>query len=262
MRLPRNMSWVNEALRRPEKLERELGLRIGEVLGCGGWGCVLDTNGQWVIKLTLDPREVAAWSWLERFTERHGDRAAGIARVGEMLELEPRVYDTVSKGTRTAFLILREKVEPLPDESTASMRRHQAFESFGRFRVRGWYDDQAAGLVRILDRYIEVSKSLSRAILPWSKRDYSERLVGVIQDLEVLHDDTVPLAQTLYALWRDKFLVGDLHPGNLGWRISENIGGRRLPSGLVITDPESLERRPALPELPLYRTNRNGMRPV
>jgi hypothetical protein len=252
------MSWVKEALGRHGRLEAQLGVQIGELLGCGGWGCVFDTNTHWVVKLTLDPREVAAWNWLDRFTHRHGDEAAGVARVGDLVELSPRVYDPDSRSERSAFLVLREKVEPLPDET----RRRPGFVGYHRFRTRGWHDDQAVALVRILDRYMELSKLLSRAILPWSKRDYAERLVGVMQDLEVLHDDTVPLAQTLFALHEEHFLVGDLHPGNLGWRVADNIGGRRLPAGLIVTDPESLERHASVPSLPVYRVNRNGIRPV
>jgi hypothetical protein len=70
-----------------------LDLEIGQRLGCGVFGCVYESSGPWVVKITRDPTEGPAWAFIEELyaDPEVGDLMGGFCRVSEVARLRPDV---------------------------------------------------------------------------------------------------------------------------------------------------------------------------
>lgn len=106
--------WVYDVLDKHERLREILGVDLGELLGCGFFGCVLSTNGPWVVKLTVDPTETI-WVLIEEkvraYERRTGKYLAAWPRVKDVLQLEPGV-SLAGGAERKLYAIVREAARP------------------------------------------------------------------------------------------------------------------------------------------------------
>jgi hypothetical protein len=106
--------WVYDLLEKQDQLEDMLGVRLGEILGCGYFGCVVATDGPWVVKLTVDETEGPIWSAVEDVVTRNwgqtGEHLAGWPRVREIVELQPGV--SLHGRELKLYAIVREAAEP------------------------------------------------------------------------------------------------------------------------------------------------------
>ncbi len=106
--------WVYDLLEKEDQLEDILGVRLREILGCGYFGCVVATDGPWVVKLTVDETEGPIWSAVEDVVTKvwgeTGHYLAAWPRVREIVQLKPGV--SVYGRELKLYAIVREAAAP------------------------------------------------------------------------------------------------------------------------------------------------------
>lgn len=116
-------SWLSVlAVEKRVALEGILGVQLGDVLGCGHFGCVLDSDSPWAVKLTTDPVEVEMWVQLQNAIAKKGSGQWGLTRVKEIVRLKPNLH-----GKRV-WAVMREKVEPLLAAETGTISERTRVE--------------------------------------------------------------------------------------------------------------------------------------
>jgi hypothetical protein len=104
--------WVNDLLAKRDALERAVGVPVGELLGCGHFGCVFTSEPPWVVKLSVDPTEGPIWAEiLNAIEENAGYGADGFCRVKDIVRLKPDVG--MGKKKRALYAVVREAVMPV-----------------------------------------------------------------------------------------------------------------------------------------------------
>jgi hypothetical protein len=120
--------WVYDLLEKQDQLEELFGLRLGDILGCGYFGCVIETDGPWVVKLTVDPTEGPIWSAIEDVVTKTwgetGHYLAAWPRVREIVQLDPGV--TMHDGEHALYAIVREAALPAFSHSRSGMSAIQS----------------------------------------------------------------------------------------------------------------------------------------
>ncbi len=103
--------WVQALLEKREAIGRAIGMPLGDMLGCGHWGCVFDSNPPWVVKLSIDPTEGPAWSKIAGLVQSEQWGQDGFTEIQSIHRLTP---DLVIGGRkRKVWAIVREGVEPV-----------------------------------------------------------------------------------------------------------------------------------------------------
>jgi len=104
--------WVRDLLAKRDALERAIGMPVGELLGCGHFGCVFQSDPPWVVKLTVDPSEGPIWDTIQwAIDENGGYGGTGFARVAKVVRLRPDVGE--GRRKRALYAIVREEVAPV-----------------------------------------------------------------------------------------------------------------------------------------------------
>lgn len=253
--------WVKTLLQNQEALQRASGgWRLGQVLGCGHWGCVVDLlDSPWVLKLTVDPTEAHIWSKLVSLIEdeRYGDD--GFPRIKKIFELKPGISYGSQGRTRRAYGIVREKVVPVfggRDLTTTPF----TIQTLGM--PHGWQWQQTGNMAQqvpqnhkmqefatalsALMRYQEAAHAfhsgMGRATGQWKLGGRSLTRQESIQRAEAAASRMYgsiggPLGESLTMLASNEVLLRDVHFGNIGWRFLEEIEGQEGYTCLVIFDP-------------------------
>lgn len=273
--------WVKTVLTKRSAIERALGMPIGDPLGCGYWGCVFRSEGPWVVKLTRDPTEGPIWARLREWLRDAPCCTDGIVRVKDIVRIEPdlkfgrRQWPIHAIVREEAVPVLTEKMTPteftaerigLPQEWTnvhASTLRavDRSLREQGRSPASLHNIQDLSDALNGLDRFRVEAQEWHREA---KKRRPSE---GRLDDLAERMSSTTnlmrgsvagSLGETLNQLIADDVVLQDVHWGNIGWRLHEEIDGDVAnPNCLVIFDPG---HTPTAPREDIRRLAPNGAR--
>ena len=259
----RTKKWVRALLEHRDALEQAADAQIGELLGCGHWGCVLElVDSPYVLKLTIDPTEAPIWARIHVLTNDYGF-GDGFPEVHRIFRLEPPVM--YWGKARIAHGIVREKVSPAfgtRGTLTPSTLRYLglswesekppafSYEALNHFDYSQLPRAQAViGDVREFVRTVEALRLYRELAGEWHARHLHNRelLRDKIQSVIFRMEGWVgnALSESLSMLLQNDVVLRDTHLGNVGWRVDENMG----PLGLVIFDPGHTPTRehPLLP---------------
>jgi len=258
--------WVRDLLAKREAVERAVGVPIGDMLGCGHFGCVFKSTSPWVVKLTVDPTEGPIWATiLWAIEENAGYGGDGFCRVKDIVRLKPDVGIGVRRKGRALYAIVREEVEPVykwtPRQDlvpTPFTLERLGGEEQNEARVKEFDDTMfaireylAVGRVaQLLDRYRKSRSDWERQRLhheglvtgyPGQLRsDANEVLARRAERAAYGMSGPIggPLGESLVMLAGMNIVLRDVHVMNIGWRIHECIGDDCAYTGsIVIFDP-------------------------
>lgn len=251
-------SWVTTLLASRAPLERAAGGQLGQVLGCGHWGCVVDlVDTPYVLKLTVDPTEAHIWAKLVELIEDERYGGDGFPRIKKIFKLEPGIPYGNRGRSRTAFGIVREKVAPV-------------------FNTSGWSAVTTSFTAQVLDVQEALGAGTTMDTLAvHAKRAQNYKLNDFLETIEALHryrqaassyhgetrggfrttspDIALrqaevatsrmtgaiggPLGESLSMLASNEVLLRDVHLGNIGWRFLPEVEGEEGYTCLVVFDP-------------------------
>ena len=246
--MSRTKAWVKTLLQHGAAIEQAIGFRLGPLLGCGHWGCVLDLpESPWVLKLTVDPTEAFVWQRIIDLIAEEGYGQGGFPRVAHIYELKPGIEYGKQGRKKKAYAIVREKAAPvfsstlwttpytmariqLPEPAEAwTLLQHIMTEDQPGFNwsiaetqltLRGLSEYRwQAPKFKSIDKTPEAFDRLERAI---------NKMNGAIGG---------PVGESLQMLLSNNMVLLDVHYGNIGWREIEQIGPDYQNPGLVIFDP-------------------------
>lgn len=263
--------WVKELLNKHDALERAVGVPIGEMLGCGAFGCAFTSEKPWVVKLTTDATEARMWEYIVNLIAKEGffDGQAGFSRVRAVYRLRPGVGKT---GKRTVYAVIREEVAPMfesenpwrvtratllklgldPDSADRTLTYDAILRTepdladllHALVNERGMGRPRADEVVENVADFWMTVQALARyrnAELEHRAQRLSE--VGMLErarSLVLLMRGWVGggLGESLGMLLRYNQVLRDAHALNIGWRVHEEIAGMgREEGGLVMFDP-------------------------
>lgn len=270
---PRVKPWVEVLLKHRSALERAAGGKLGEMLGCGHWGCVFDMpNTPWVLKLTVDPTEAHIWSKILELIENEVYGANGFPRFKKLFKLEPGIPYGRTGKTRVAYGIVREKVAPVFKsarfglELTEFSKQYLGLDHLTvNVPVRGkpgaWqavpapvlYDrlrnkaitDLNTVTQNKVDEFVENVEMLVKYRLEarlWHKgggfmtrEERKDRLERILNRMGGPVGG--PLGESLNMLLSNGVVLNDVHQLNIGWRFLKDAGGQEGYTCLVVFDP-------------------------
>lgn len=238
--------------------QRVTGWRLGAQLGCGYWGCVFGSEEPWVVKVTRDPTEGPMWAFIREMYDEHGPMMAGFLRVDDVLRLRPDVAIDVDLAigageVQPVYAVRREEADPMFGLATRRDRLRMTERTSGELRVPPMLFDEMKvdqhrstvefrGALEILSRYKRRAKDIAMELAT------GDPVPEVLADLEGLavraalaladHAMFAALSESLVLMAKSGAYFGDVHPGNIGWRVHEEIGGTRLGRrSVIVTDP-------------------------
>lgn len=269
--------WVNDLLEHRDAVERAIGMPLGAMLGCGHFGCVFRSEGPWVVKLTVDPTEGPIWATIQEKIAEAVYGEDGFARVKEIVRLRPDVgkrklyaivredCDPLMEGERGVFSkrTMRELGIPehlIDDEENqfGVGRLHAAVQSpsaLGQVDIEQRYWQRWHDLDRTLTgilRYLGFGRAARDLCGPRSRRvpqftgygmvsTCSEAKEKAVRAAELMQGGAVGayLGESLGMLSDYDIVMFDLHLGNIGWRVHEQLtpDGNEAPLCLVVYDP-------------------------
>jgi hypothetical protein len=103
--------WIKDLLEKRDAVERAIGMPLGEMLGCGHYGCVFRSEGPWVVKLTVDKTEGPIWASILDVLDETPELWGGLSRIKQVVRLTPDVGR--GRRKRKLYAIVREECEPL-----------------------------------------------------------------------------------------------------------------------------------------------------
>jgi hypothetical protein len=252
-------SWVTGLLARRSELERAMGQPVGELLGCGAWGCVFKSTDPWVVKLSIDPTEGPIWKKIQNLIteERYGEM--GFVEVRSIRRLIP---DVVYSGRRRkVWGIVRSEVEPLLGGSDLvdfegnvlsdftrahlGLRPSQSYADLSRSAERGWAQLSAARPRRASEeelgmamRGLGIYRGLATSWHSLGRPTYEqERIPTKIEHvLNHYFSGAVggALGESLSMLASNGVYLRDVHLNNVGWHVARDDNDY---TRLVIFDP-------------------------
>lgn len=264
---PRVKKWVKEMLEKREAISRAIGMPLETMLGCGHWGCVVDSTDPWVVKLTIDPNEAPIWEKILRLIDEEDYGGDGVVRVKGLYQLQPGVK--YGGRMKRVYAIVREEVNPVFTDSLPgvpvskgpglwlSPRTNRElglpaepimfFSGYGSNLGKlvpqsGGWEVQETDAVReflITMRGLELYRS---AAFEWFKYgggpDY-ERLKDRIERIAYSMGGYIgnAMSETLLMLLSNDVVLRDLHLFNVGWRVHSRINGSEMPRTICIFDP-------------------------
>jgi hypothetical protein len=260
--------WVRRLLEKRPRIEEALHAPLGALLGCGHFGCVFESAGPWVAKLTIDPTEGDMWAALMDFQIEGHYGTDGIARVHEIVRLKP---DLSWRGKpRAVHAILREAVLPVWGDESAGYFSATTIERLGlseipppgRFgswsmeaiRARSVREDpslppRVQGNLHELHSLMQALLKYRKGAEDWHrgatlKREWNRRRVqdAAWEDMLAAANHMSGwvggyIGETLVSLMDRDIVLQDVHWNNVGWRAHERVEGEDLPLSLIIFDP-------------------------
>ena len=258
--------WNDELLEDHQpSIERAIGMKVDQRLGCGAWGCVYETDAPWVIKFTLDPPEPHVWTIVMEVVR--GDRRAqeGVVRVRSLYQLEPpldldgedwtvfaivreAVHPVFQRGRKVTDVTVRKLGLPVEDFVYSMPGEHVEVQRWDPRRTRlsapslavhmSGLDDGVRESVRdfeftmqLLGQYKGEARNL--AFNPDYPPEHMDLILHELDRLGHGHG----LAQTLGALGRRSVWLADLHRLNIGWRARRRAPGfTNQPETIVVFD--------------------------
>jgi hypothetical protein len=235
--LPKPPGWVSRVLEKREAIERILGVPLESMYGCGHFGCVFESEPPWSVKITRDPTEGDMWATLRAFVADHDYGTGGIARVKDIVRLRP---DISWRGKEWPLhAIVREEIEPLyesgmllTDYSRIRLGMPAPGEPLSPLAYGNMQElrQLEKGLIRYRDgaEAWHAAGSLRRAYVRDQRRDAASTKM---LDATNLMGGPIGgyIGETLTVLLDQEIILKDVHLGNIGWRVHEEIRGGRAP---------------------------------
>jgi len=282
--------WVRDVLVDKDRIADVIGLPIGEMLGCGHWGCVFESEPPWVVKFSRDPTEGPIWAklieWVKEQNETVGVGTDGLARAREVVQLSPGV---VYRGKeRELFVIVREAVAPLFSNiggvlaltpasierlgltSSGSPYEYAAPEAISFYELEGIARDFTRGtdksnwaynaytlmlLLKALRDYQELAYEWHAKRSAYSREHFEDQMMRAASRMTGWIGN--PISETLIELLGDGMVLRDVHWMNIGWRVHSEVLGEELPETLVIFDPGHTPTKGAAPPTAMRRNSSN-----
>ena len=123
--------------------------KIGKRLGCGVYGCVYESSGPWVVKITRDPTEGPAWRFIEELyaDPEVGSLMGGFCRVSDVARLRPDVVIAPEHAGSRRMVVIEATPEDHPSTAAPvyAIQREAADPVFDE-------DDRYAGIVFVSKR--------------------------------------------------------------------------------------------------------------
>lgn len=270
---PRVKPWVEMLMQHASMLGHAAGGELGQLLGCGHWGCVIDMpNTPWVLKLTQDPTEAHIWSKILELMEEERYGEDGFPRFKKLFRLEPGIPYGKRGRTKIAYGIVREKVAPVFRDGPYGVELTDFTKQYlglshltTKVPVKGspqhWQEVPAPVMYERLrnkaitgldertqikvDEFVEnieaIKKYRSEALLYHkgegflSRDERKSRLEQIVYRMGGPIGG--PLGESLNMLLSNDVVLNDVHVFNLGWRFLPDVGGQEGYTCLVIFDP-------------------------
>ena len=246
--MSRTKAWVKTLLQHGAAIEQAIGFRLGPLLGCGHWGCVLDLpDSPWVLKLTVDPTEAFVWRRIIDLIAEEGYGQGGFPRVAHIYELKPGIEYGKQGRKKKAYAIVREKAAPvfsstlwttpytmariqLPEPAEAwTMLQHIMTEDLHDFN---WSIAETQLTLRGLSEYPGRRQNSRASTRRQRQFDRLERAINKMNGAI-----GGPVGELFHVLLSNNMVLLDVHYGNIGWREIEQIGPDYQNPGLVIFHP-------------------------
>jgi hypothetical protein len=261
--------WVQELLKDRAAVEHAIREPIGQMLGCGYFGCAFDSRDPWVVKLTIDPQEGPMWAVIMDILREEGGRGqSGFTRVKEVVRLRPGVG--TGKRKKALYAVVREEVQPIfeskppnsltdysvrrleldPDDKqinpTIIAKQAPDLDRFSADLVdtRGIPAASAERIAAQLRDFWNAMRAMfvyDTAVAKNRKRRLSKKdMAAQIRQALALCKGEVGrgLGDGLAVLLDHGVVLHDLHVLNVGWRIFADIEGwPRLDRGIAVFDP-------------------------
>lgn len=253
--------WVQKLMKKRSQIEDAIGMRIGQPLGCGHFGCVFAGPDPWSIKLTRDPTEGDMWAAIATWEEENSYGTDGMAKIKEVVRLKP---DIKWRGKAwPVHVIVREEIQPLwADGIKLSDYSRQAlglppgtgYMMLGGFggQMRRLRDEDPRAyanaveldlLLKGLEKFKEAAALYHHAQTLKRPSNRARRMdVAEEQMYSAINMMSGPvggaIGETLAVLKDDGIVLRDVHWNNIGWRVHSEVGDQvELPQTLIIFDP-------------------------
>ncbi len=132
------LRWISDLLAHEKELEDILQVPIGLTLGCGAFGCVMQSSGPWVVKITSDPTEGNVWQTIKNIADEEDYTMRGFPRVMRVVRIKPDI--TTEFGSRPLHVIVREGADPVFKEQGVSSKRTLSEMGLSRQVIERGYD--------------------------------------------------------------------------------------------------------------------------
>lgn len=249
---PNRKKWVEALLGKRSRIEGALGASLGDMLGCGHWGCVFVSEGPWVVKLSIDPTEGPIWSKIAGLVEDEHYGGDGLVKLKSITRLTPDLV--VGGRKRKVWAIVREGVEPVfreyrPKElgdrgrGTRTLTSKFTNDLLGYSKPQAWnlpvmnhkQEDFAKGIsslfkYRDLARFWHIKHDALRGrqrekIVERYGAAFEEGLDRTAERIQHVADvgfsgpHMAPLGESLSMLASNGIYLRDVHNLNIGWHV-------------------------------------------
>lgn len=258
---PRIKKWVQVLLDHRANLERAAGGELGQVLGCGHFGCVVDMADPWVLKLTIDPTEAHIWAKITELQAEEVYGHDGFTRLKRIFELKPGIK--YGGRMKRVYGIVREKIAvPLKWDKRASAAptlytlRRLGIQVPDNYVANFNYKDLLKLDVSSMPKSTLVKANITEFVKAiegladyryiasqWYRKLHVGRRDEIRGQLQWVINHKFsgpiggPLGESLSMLLDNEVVLRDTHLGNVGWRVFEDVDGEEAPESLVIFDP-------------------------
>ncbi len=246
--MTRKKGWVETLLTKRAALEKVLGVPLGEMLGCGHFGCVFDSAPPWVVKFSIDPTEGPIWSKIVGLMkeERYGE--GGFPEIKSITRILPDIPYGGRK--KKVWAIVRESVAPVY-KSSGDEYTDFSIAKLGPAAAGKRTDTIGAG-----ERPPPLPQDFSEALYglaqyQWEAREWhkthsdaSEQKIERILNRYFSGAIAGPLGESLSMLASNRVYLRDVHRGNIGWHVAAPGDGDDWDR-LVIFDPGHTPTGPA-----------------
>lgn len=245
--------WIDQVIEDRETIEDKIDMPMGEMLGCGRWGCVFASDEPWVIKITRDPTEGPLWATLQEWQRNTSTQNnAGLVRIREVLQLRPGVdfegeewplYVAVREGV---VPIYPSYGSPVLTKGAARMLDLEPYTKLSSDPSLLTDESQLYWTLQSLKLFREHADDYYRSLFeprdedpPYYAGEFELQLMDSTLKLMSEQGGWIggPLSLTMQTLVESGIILRDVHGRNVGLRVHRNIYGEELPPGLVIFDP-------------------------
>lgn len=237
--MTRKKGWVEALLTKRAALEKVLGVPLGEMLGCGHFGCVFDSTPPWVVKFSIDPTEGPIWSKIVGLMKGEQYGEGGFPEIKSITRILPDIPYGGRK--KKVWAIVREAVEPVYKSDGGytdfSVAKFGLSPGSGRFDVMGSGASHVPAPPDFLDAIygLALYQGFARG---WHKRPTDEVETQIERVLNNQFHGAIagPLGESLSMLASNRVYLRDVHRGNIGWHVAAPGDGDDWDR-LVIFDP-------------------------
>jgi hypothetical protein len=248
-----------------ERFERIVGAPMKQILGCGVFGCVYQSDGPWVVKITRDSAEGPAWAAIaDALRDAERKYTHGFLRVREIVRIHPNVV--FDSKEQYVYAIVREEAQPVFTEDTSMGFADQPALSEETQKRLGITEASlvASGvrapvvmdIAKRIDKFpvlvqkkfaqlyymlsaMRIYRATARSVFGASPVEQATLLAEMGAHAFAIQKTPISreLGFTLRLALAHEMIFPDLHLYNLGWRSKATIDGDRRPRCMTILDP-------------------------